>query len=967
MKKLCGYYQNVRGLRRKIASGIKNGFTLANHDFVSLTETWLNDGISSSEIFDDTYNVFRADRSIVNYNILKSNINYDPEDDITGGGCLFAIKNDISAIRLTAWEEEILFENIWLKINTHNNSKIFINTVYIPPWANHQQVKTYLEHLHDIVNVREPYSRFVILGDFNLPSITWFPSSDHFSAITYEGRTAIQFLNLLNFSNLTQKNGINNINGRILDLVITNIPAHTKRVNGNNIIVKVDVLHPPIQVVFECNDIKFLKSNKSNKLNFFKANYEEINAALHTVDWNRLFQNVEINEAVNIFYNEINDIIREFVPIITPKSDEYPKWFSCALINMIKDKEYYRNKMKKPNGNTYIELFGNKRKEVKKEKKLCLMKYINNIEPLIQNNPKCFFAYTKAQKQSNKLPSAMFYKTKQADDMKETANLFAEYFSSVYDTHSGTTQIPHTNQPFDFDVNLETIITVISAIDPFKTNSPDGIPGIFYKNTIDNIKIPLLSLFNLAVKSMQYPCKWKLSYVSPIFKSGNNTNIENYRPISILPAIAKIFDKIIYFYIRDKTLNLLTEHQHGFRAGKSTLSNLLEFSEYTTHNMMGGGQVDAVFMDLSKAFDKINHSILLSKLLQLQLHPNLVCLIQSYLNNRIQIVCVYGEKSSPIMPKSSVPQGSILSPLLFALFINDLPQLIDSKILLFADDLKVFRKIHKQEEARQLQRDIETIVNWCRTNHLQLNVSKCNVMSFTRRHESTFQHFNYNINGASLNRVTTLRDLGVMFDTKLTFQQHIKNITTKAYRMLGFIARSLNKFIQLHTYKILYFAYVRSNLEYCSPVWSPYYDVHVNSIEKVQKRFTRSIFKKFHYPAEKYNVMRDVRLGILSLEDRRSLTDELVLYKIMCGTIETTLNDRIRLANRVRVTRQNHNIFYLPFVTNNVEFHSPLLRMQRQHDLRFFENSLDEPSFCAFKRYTMHQINQNRIIFDYEF
>lgn len=142
------------------------------------------------------------------------------------------------------------------------------------------------------------------------------------------------------------------------------------------------------------------------------------------------------------------------------------------------------------------------------------------------------------------------------------------------------------------------------------------------------------------------------------------------------------------------------------------------------------------------------------------------------------------------------------------------------------------------EDAILMQRDIDTIVNWCRINRLQINISKCNIISFTRRREITVQYFNYNINGHTLNRVQSIKDLGVNFDSKLTFKNHIKIITNKAYRMLGFISWSLNHFKQPQAYKILYFTYVRSNLEYCTPVWNPHYDVHVTTIEKVQRRFT---------------------------------------------------------------------------------------------------------------------------------
>lgn len=211
------------------------------------------------------------------------------------------------------------------------------------------------------------------------------------------------------------------------------------------------------------------------------------------------------------------------------------------------------------------------------------------------------------------------------------------------------------------------------------------------------------------------------------------------------------------------------------------------------------------------------------------------------MTDRKQTVCVGGVKSEPILSKSSVPQGSILSPLLFAIFINDLPPLIKSKILLFADDLKIFLRVDCLEDARQLQRDIDVIIEWCAHNNLRLNINKCNLISFTRRHQVTFQYFNYNINDISLSRETSMKDLGITFDQKLTFDAHIKNITNKAFRTLGFISRSLDKFKNINTYKTLYYTYVRSTLEYGSEIWNPHQRNQNEAIAKVQRRFTRSL------------------------------------------------------------------------------------------------------------------------------
>lgn len=266
----------------------------------------------------------------------------------------------------------------------------------------------------------------------------------------------------------------------------------------------------------------------------------------------------------------------------------------------------------------------------------------------------------------------------------------------------------------------------------------------------------------------------------------------------------------------------------------------------------------------------------------------------------------------------------------------------------------------------KLQQDINTIVKWCRINKLELNIAKCNIISFTRRTEVTFQFFNYNINNVTLNRVQLIKDLGIYLDAKLSFDNHIKFITNKAYKMLGFISRSLNNFVQIDTYKLLYFTYVRSNLEYCSQIWSPHYESGIEMIEKVQRRFTRILYRRFHYPAELNYIMRNVRLDLLSLQDRREIADEMTLYKICNGTIQTNLTEQLRFNPRIRVTRQN-TIFYQHTVRTNVEYFAPILRMQRQHDRKFGANDLNEQSLNAYRMYTFYEVNQNRLIFDYRF
>lgn len=944
MNALRIYTQNTRGLNSKIKTGTIHKTTLLNHDIFALTETWLQSNVSSTELFNETYVTHRSDR------ILSDEVQ-------TGGGVLVAIKNNIVANRLTAWEQEIPFENIWLKIQTNDSTKIYLNTIYLKSGFNSAHLKQYLDHITDIMLNREPYSKFIILGDFNMSNIEWFRSGKCFTAIDFDGFSASNLLDTLTCTDLSQFNGIKNSFNRILDLVLSNVELTVVR--ANEIITNEDDYHPSLIVTVHSANVKFMKVKKGRKLNYRKADYVSINTEIEQINWTEILNDQNIDIASENFYYIIMNIINKFVPLTKRGVDNYPLWFSPILINVINDKSHYRNLWKSTNNTTYKTLFEIKRKESKKLKQYLYYKYINNVESSIKSNPKCFFAYTKSLKQSNKLPNTMFLRENVSDSIEDTCNLFAEHFSSVYtQTANAPTITCNNNCNNYFHISRIEIAKLIESFDGNKANSPDLIPMIFYINTSKTISIPLEIIFNKAITSMTFPSKWKHSLISPIFKAGDKANIENYRPISIISAISKIFEKGIYLHIHNQTCNQISDMQHGFTTGKSTLSNLLEYNNYLAKNMVKGNQVDTIFTDMTKAFDRIDHSLLLEKLKRYDLEICLIKLIESFLRNRTQTVCVYGAKSQAINPLSSVPQGSILSPLLFALFINDLPNRISSNLLMYADDVKIFRKITNMHEAQLLQNDINSLKEWCNENKLNLNTSKCYVMSTTRKTHHNIHLFNYKIDNTPLMRVSTYKDLGVIFDSKLTFKEHINSIITKSFKILGFISRSLNRFRRIETYKTLYFTYVRGVLEYCSPVWTPHYDIHIYRIEKIQKCFTRKVFYKFHFPYEQYE-MRLLRLNMLSLYNRRLLTDELTFYKIFNHIIKSSLANDVMIRNPQWALR-GRNLFYLPFVTTNIEFHSAILRMQRRHDDTFADINLNI-DYLNFKKLASDEVKSHQV------
>ena len=295
-------------------------------------------------------------------------------------------------------------------------------------------------------------------------------------------------------------------------------------------------------------------------------------------------------------------------------------------------------------------------------------------------------------------------------------------------------------------------------------------------------------------------------------------------------------------------------------------------------------QVDVIYTDYSKCFDRIDHDILSRKLLLMGIGGSLYRWFTSYVKNRCQTVVLEGYSSRTMSIPSGVPQGSLLGPLLFNIFVNDIEACFQhSKILLYADDMKIMKQISSIDDAILLQEDLKNFQNYCRQNKLDLNVSKCYVCSFTRKPNPITVV--YNLLETPIARVNVIRDLGVTFDSKLIFDAHIDNIVKKASRALGFIVRMSSEFKSIKAIKILYCSFVRSHLEYCSQVWNPKYNIYIDRLEGIQKKFLRYLQFRTGVYSPSYSV-RCKKLHILPLHERRKTADMTFLFKIMNGSVE---------------------------------------------------------------------------------
>lgn len=443
------------------------------------------------------------------------------------------------------------------------------------------------------------------------------------------------------------------------------------------------------------------------------------------------------------------------------------------------------------------------------------------------------------------------------------------------------------------------------------------MPAQFLIRCAETIAVPITILFRRSLAEGAVPDIWKRAYITPVHKKGPKTEITNYRPVSKLCIVSKVFERLIYNQIYPSIKQSFSSYQHGFLKGRSTTSNLILLNDFLTEAMDDGQQVDVVYTDYSKAFDRINHNLLLSKLSDMGISGDLLRWFSSYIDNRTQAVVASNYISSWVTIPSGVPQGSLLGPLLFVVFVNDIEHCLKtSRLLCFADDMKIYTRVSSRTDAEALQSDLIRLEEYCAQNYLDLNPSKCIVVTYSRKRKVT--HFDYRLAGQVLQRESEVRDLGVFHDSKLIYDTHISTIVSKAHKALGFIKRCSKDFNRIKTIKILYCTLVRSNLEYATQIWNPRYNTYIASIENIQRKFIRYLCYRTRVPYNSGDYLTMCRKHhLLPLVHRREIADLIYLLKIASSTIDCPeLLSRISLRAPAKVLRFNPPLDVPPSSTN---------------------------------------------------
>ena len=568
-----------------------------------------------------------------------------------------------------------------------------------------------------------------------------------------------------------------------------------------------------------------------------------------------------------------------------------PSWWSEEIGSLIKEKHKANKKLVQ---NGFIDRDLENFRKIRDKVKSTIRKQGIQDDILIGNekNPRKLFRKYKVKSKVKEHINFIKKGNQIFSGDKNIADGFNSFFSSIFTKDEKYVDIDlfedemvgNVNSISSLEISRDTVYRIIRSLDVNKSIGPDNISSRILKEGVDSISLALTIIFNKSLSDAHVHEDWKMANVVPIFKKGDKELVDNYRPISLTSVVVRILEKaikqeLVEFLNRYK---LIVRSQHGFTNKKSCLTNLLEYLEYVTEIIDAGDSADVVYLDFSKAFDEVSHNKLVRKLWSLGIRGNLLKWIANWLIGRMQRVVLNGEESDWIAVTSGVPQGSVLGPLLFILYANDLDLGIDSKIFKFADDSKIVIKIRNLHDNIRGQKDIDRLVGWADRWSMQFNESKCKVLHIGSRNP----HFNYCMNGIWLENSLVEKDLGIYVDNKLKFSKQCLEARNKANRMLGFIARNVSHKSK-QVVRILYNAYVRPHLEYCVQAWSPHYQQDINMLEKVQRRATRLIsgLSRLDYAS------RLKELGMYSLDRRYKRGDMIEVFKIFNGLDDLNLTD----------------------------------------------------------------------------
>ena len=746
---------------------LKNHVLYYEYDIFGVSETWLDDSVSSSELLIPGY-LPPIRRDISRHQ----------------GGSLVYISENIPARRRSDIEplgSEIICCEVQI-----NKLKLLICVCYRAP---HFDVIDFTSDINDIIDAGTlNFHSVIFIGDFNARNAQFW-SNDRSTA---EGRVLFNIFHSQNYTQLIYEptRVVSNCSSCI-DLIFMNNQSIISNAGVRSQIGNCD--HCPIFISLN----KIITKPKSFKRwvwDLKRGDFNKFRSLLLDAAWENCYSHENFDDVVNEWMSLFTSIAEECVPHYETTIRPCDKSFmNSNLRRLMRKRDRLHSIFHRTNdpniGQQYKDIRNQVVSEVRKAKEE-ILKHTDQCLSGTELSSRKWWSLCKAvanEKQTEHI-TPLIHENKIITDDLTKANIFNEYFISQSTLNETNAHLPNAlptcaTSIDDKFVTAVDVYEILVNLDPSKATGPDGISNRLLKEAAVPISEPLADLFNHSLHIGQFPDIWKIANVTPIHKKNDAMLCTNYRPISLLPCISKVFEKILFEHIYTylKANNLINRHQSGFTPGDSTINQLIAICNNIHKSLDVNDEVLAVFLDLSKAFDKVWHKGLLYKLELCGITGNLLDWLKSYLSGRKQKVVLNGASSSVLELHAGVPQGSVLGPLLFLIYINDISANLESDVYLFADDTSIFKKVNYDinSAATTINDDLEKIRKWSDNWLVSINPEKTVSMLFSSRRQPS--KIPVMLLGQSIiSSVDTHKHLGVHLSTNLSWGNHMCITIAKA-------------------------------------------------------------------------------------------------------------------------------------------------------------------------------------------
>ena len=881
-------------------------------DIIAITETWISPARD-----------FAAEYHLPGYTMHSRD-----RQHAAGGGVAVYVRDHLNCVQIPA---DTHFEVLGVELRGMDAAlRLFV--VYRPP---HTSLADDLDLYRDLtLLVRDKAA--LLVGDFN-GRVDWG------NGVAMGGEGA-RLLDFANDNLLTQMVREPTRGDAILDLILTTDEDLVTGVEVGECLGTSD--H---NMVFCCVNLRTDAElpDFRRKLDLRRADFERFDLQLRQLP---LVEEGAVDEMWESFRRRFTEIQSDCIPlkVVGGSSKRNPKWFGRAIGAAIKRrKRLYREHKMNPTP-VSLERLTSERRFVKRLVKRAKVNEERRVATACLANPKEFFAYVNSRKPARtSLGPVVDRRGNLVTDSAGIAEEFNSYFTGVFTRENDNEEMPVPTIVYGGENPLEEIVCTeemivkkLQELKDDKSPGPDGFLPKVLRAVSVGLAPHLCRIFNKSLETGQAPDMMKLADVTPIHKKGARDVTGNYRPISLTSVPGKVLESVIKDSLVEhfERHSLLSTSQHGFRAGRSCLTNLLEFYHemFTTYDRTRA--VDIVFLDFQKAFDKVPHRRLMVKVRALGVSGSIARWIESWLSNRRQRVVVTGVSSGWAPVTSGVPQGSVLGPLLFLIYINDLDFDLTSKVSKFADDTKLGVNAADPALVAELQRDLSRIGDWSERWLMPFNSDKCHVLHVGPGNPGSA----YSLQGRSVGVVSAQLDLGVLISGDFKFSAQCVAAEKKAHKMLGYIKRQFsyrNRKVVLSLYNAL----VRPLLEYAVQFWSPTLRRDIERLEKVQARATKLIpsLRNRGYEA------RLSELSLFSLEKRRLRGQLIETYKLFRGFTRVDPSDLFQICDN---PTRGHELKVVPPRFTTAQFRDFMTSKICNVWNRLPARVVCSPSLASFKR-----------------